>query len=64
MAIAWMYREDDDRAGYMVLLRGKTRVPFLILETLLPTITLAAFSIMKFRTGPVAIYCAGSLLGV
>src|SRR6202007_3016482 len=27
MAIAWMYREDYDRAGYLVLPQGKTRVP-------------------------------------
>src|ERR1700751_3274819 len=28
MAIAWMYREDYDRAGYLVLPKGKTRVLF------------------------------------
>src|SRR5205823_3217217 len=36
MAIAWMYREDYDRAGYLVLPRGNARVPFVILETILP----------------------------
>src|SRR5205085_4325400 len=40
MAIAWMYREDYDRAGYLVLPKGKTRVPFVILETILPLIVL------------------------
>jgi heme o synthase len=36
MAIAWMYREDYDRAGYRVLPKGNARVPVLMLETLLP----------------------------
>src|SRR6202167_2866641 len=36
MAIAWMYREDYDRAGYLVLPKGNARVPFVIVETLLP----------------------------
>src|SRR4029077_13776368 len=27
MAIAWMYREDYDRAGYLVLPKGNARVP-------------------------------------
>jgi protoheme IX farnesyltransferase len=30
MAIAWMYREDYDRAGYLVLPKGNARVPFMI----------------------------------
>ena len=32
MAIAWMYREDYDRAGYLVLPKGNVRIPFVILE--------------------------------
>src|SRR5882724_13057065 len=44
MAIAWMYREDYDRAGYLVLPEGKARVPFMTLETLLPLIALVAIS--------------------
>src|SRR3984957_5844177 len=36
MAIAWMYREDYDRAGYLVLPKGNARIPFMTLETLLP----------------------------
>src|SRR6202030_1251726 len=36
MAIAWMYREDYDRAGYLVLPKGNARIPFVKLETLLP----------------------------
>jgi heme o synthase len=65
MAIAWMYREDYDRAGYLVLPKGKTRVPFVILETLLPLIVLIGCSIVQFPTRHAAIfYCAGTLLGL
>src|SRR5277367_756667 len=47
MAIAWMYREDYDRAGYLVLPKGKTLVPFVTLETLLPLLALIAISIAQ-----------------
>ena len=32
MAIACMYREDYDRAGYLILPQGNARVPFVMLE--------------------------------
>jgi heme o synthase len=65
MAIAWMYREDYDRAGYLVLPKGKTRVPLVILETVLPLIVLVGCSIVQFPTRHAAIfYCAGALLGL
>jgi protoheme IX farnesyltransferase len=65
MAIAWMYREDYDRAGYLVLPKGKTRVPFVILETVLPLIVLIGCSIVQFPTRHAAMfYCAGALLGL
>jgi protoheme IX farnesyltransferase len=64
MAIAWMYREDYDRAGYLVLPKGKERVPFVILETLLPLLALVAISILQFPTRhAVTFYCAVALLG-
>jgi heme o synthase len=64
MAIAWMYREDYDRAGYLVLPRGKSRFPLVILETMLPLIALIVLSAAKFPTQPAATYCAGVLLSV
>src|ERR1700758_2129699 len=65
MAIAWMYREDYDRAGYLVLPKGKTRVLFVILETLLPLIALLGCSIVQVPTRHAAIfYCADALLGL
>jgi len=64
MAIAWMYREDYERAGYLVLPRGKTRVPVVIVETMLPLMALMVFSIVNFPMRPAAIHCSGVLLGV
>jgi protoheme IX farnesyltransferase len=65
MAIAWMYREDYDRAGYLVLPKGKPRVPFVTLETLLPLLALVAISMVQFPTRHAAMfYCASALLGL
>src|SRR6266481_1840646 len=65
MAIAWIYREDYERAGYLVLPKGKTRVPFVTLETLLPLVVLVAISTVQFPTRHAAVfYCAGALLGL
>jgi protoheme IX farnesyltransferase len=65
MAIAWMYREDYDRAGYLVLPKGNAKVPFVIVETLLPLLALGAISIMQSPTRHAAIfYCAVALLGI
>jgi protoheme IX farnesyltransferase len=64
MAIAWMYREDYDRAGYLVLPKGNIRVPFVILETLLPLVALVAISVTQFPARyPATFYCAATLLG-
>src|SRR5208282_6136520 len=48
MAIAWMYREDYDRAGYLVLPKGNARISFVTLETLLPLLALVAISVVQF----------------
>src|SRR6266852_6007787 len=65
MAIAWMYREDYDRAGYLVLPKGKARVPFVTMETLLPLLALVPISMVQFPTRHAAIfYCAGALLSL
>jgi heme o synthase len=64
MAIAWMYREDYERAGYLVLPKGNARVPFVILETLFPLLALVAISLMQSPTRHAMIfYCAAVLLG-
>jgi heme o synthase len=65
MAIAWMYREDYDRAGYLVMPKGNRRIPFVMLQTLLPLLALVAVSMLQFPTRHAAIfYCAGTLLGL
>jgi protoheme IX farnesyltransferase len=65
MAIAWMYREDYDRAGYLVLPKGDARIPLVVLETLLPLVTLVAISVMQFPTRHVLIFCwAAALSGI
>jgi heme o synthase len=65
MAIAWMYREDYDRAGYLVLPKGNMRVPFVILETLSPLLALVAISVMQSPTRHAATFhCAVALLGI
>jgi protoheme IX farnesyltransferase len=64
MAIAWMYREDYDRAGYLVLPKGNVKVPVVILETLLPLVALVAISILQSPTRHAVIfYCVAVLLG-
>jgi protoheme IX farnesyltransferase len=63
MAIAWMYHEDYDRAGYLVLPKGNARISFVTLQTLLPLLALVAISVAQFPTRHAAIsYCAGILL--
>ena len=59
MAIAWMYRDDYDRAGYVVLPRGHARVPFMVWQTLLPLIALVLASLLPVVTGS-----AGLLYGI
>lgn len=63
MAIAWMYREDYDRAGYLVLPKGDARSSIVALEALLPLLALVAISVVQFPARHSAIVCcAGALL--
>jgi heme o synthase len=65
MAIAWMYREDYDRAGYLVLPKGNLRVPFVIVETLLPLLALVAITAMQSPVRHAAVfYCVAAFLGI
>ena len=53
-----------ERAGYQVLPKGNAKVPFVILETLLPLLALVAISIMQLPIQhAAAFYCAVGLLG-
>jgi protoheme IX farnesyltransferase len=63
MAIAWIYREDYDRAGYRVLPQNKGRNCFIAWHTILPLVVLIPVSLTPTligRAGP--IYLAGALL--
>jgi protoheme IX farnesyltransferase len=46
MAIAWMYRKDYARAGYIVLPKGRAKVRFVTVQSLLPLLTLVPFSLL------------------
>ena len=61
MAIAWMYREDYDRAGYRVLPGGDARDRLVSLQCLLPLLALVPASLLP--TGGWSLpYCVGALL--
>jgi len=65
MSIAWMYREDYDRAGYSMLPKAHARVALVILQTLLPLVALIPISVVHFSVRhAVVIYCAGLLLSL
>jgi protoheme IX farnesyltransferase len=46
MAIAWMYREDYDRAGYLILPRGHLRDRIATLQTILPLLLLVPAALL------------------
>src|SRR5208282_5413648 len=56
MAIAWMYREDYDRAGYLVLPRGHSRDRFATWQTILPLLLLVPAALLP------AVFCDSALL--
>jgi heme o synthase len=63
MAIAWMYREDYARAGYVVLPAGKSQVRFVAWQTLLPSLALLAVALVPAIRGESGIvYFAGALV--
>ena len=61
MAIAWMYREDYDRAGYRILPQPDNRHRFVAMQTLIPALLLVPISLMPALLGDEAkIYFAGA----
>jgi len=63
MAIAWMYRDDYDRAGYKVLPRGDWRSGFVSVHTLLPLLVLPSVSLVPALTdGTSIVYRIGAVL--
>src|ERR1700756_765807 len=63
MAIAWMYREDYDPAGYFVLPRGEVRDRVVSLQTILPLLALFPIGLLAASRGqPSSVYSVGVLL--
>jgi heme o synthase len=63
MAIAWLYREDYDRAGYLVLPRGKRRNGFIAWQSILPALALIPLCVIPTLLGHAGLlYAAGALL--
>ena len=63
LAIAWMYREDYARAGYVVLPAGKSKDRFVAWQTLLPSLALFVVPLVPAIRGESGIvYFAGALV--
>jgi len=63
MAIAWMYREDYDRAGYLVLPHDpRARAGFVNWQTLLPLSALVPLSLLPALAGASRSFSIGALL--
>jgi protoheme IX farnesyltransferase len=63
MAIAWMYRDDYDRAGYVVLPRGECRNRCVALQTMLPLLALVFVTLLPAGPGRGgALYALGALV--
>ena len=63
MAIAWMYREDYSRAGYLVLPRGENKSHIMALQSVLPSLILLAASLIPlFIAHSHFLYWAANLL--
>jgi protoheme IX farnesyltransferase len=63
MAIAWMYREDYARAGYLVLPLGERRGSFAAWQSLVPPLALLPVSLVPTILGHAgSIYLMGALL--
>ncbi len=63
MAIAWLYREDYDRAGYLVLPCGQRRIRFMAWQSVLPALALIPLSLIPVLLGSAGpVYMVGALL--
>ena len=65
MSIAWMYRDDYERAGYVVLPGSASRDRFITVHTLLPLLGLVLVSVLLAHGNQRVLYSIGALsLGV
>ena len=62
MAIAWMYRDDYDRAGYLVLPQGPARVRFMTWQSVSPLLALVSITLLAAPLVQLGLaYLAGAL---
>jgi heme o synthase len=63
MAIAWMYREDYTRAGYLVLPLNEQRDRYVVWQSLIVSLVLIAVTLVPALNGKMGlVYFAGALL--
>jgi protoheme IX farnesyltransferase len=63
MSIAWMYREDYGRAGYLVLPTGEAKDRFVAWQCLLPALCLFVVAIVPALRGQSGFACfAGAIV--
>src|ERR1700719_5435689 len=63
MAIAWMYREDYARAGYLVLPAGGIKERFVVWQSFVVSLGLIPLGLFSWATGEfVSSYCIGILV--
>jgi heme o synthase len=62
MAIAWMYRKDYVRAGYLVLPHGERRNSLMRLQAVLPSFGLIALSFAPMLLGKAGLFYAAAAL--
>jgi protoheme IX farnesyltransferase len=62
MSIAWMYRDDYERAGYVMLPGSASRDRFITVHTLLPLLGLLLVSVLFAPGSQRALYSIGALL--
>ena len=62
MSIAWMYRDDYERAGYLVLPESASRDRFITVHTLLPLLGLVLVSVFLVHGSGRVPYSIGALL--
>jgi heme o synthase len=65
MAIAWIYREDYERAAYLVLPKGKARISAVVVQALLALAVLIPVSLLQFSPRSRGVFLfAGLVLGL
>jgi protoheme IX farnesyltransferase len=62
MSIAWMYRDDYERAGYLVLPESASRDRVIAVQTLLPLLGLVLVSVLLVPESQPVLYSIGALL--